>query len=40
MVTSGDDLVNIGQFIKPGETRYSAADVITHLTGKLSSTGI
>jgi nitronate monooxygenase len=40
MVTSGDDLVNIGQFIKPGETRYSAADVITHLTSKLSSAGI
>ena len=31
MVTSGDDLVNIRQFIKPGMTRYSAADVIAEL---------
>ncbi len=31
LVTSGDDLVNIGQFIPPGQTSYSAADVVTHL---------
>ena len=32
VVTSGDEFVNIGQFIKPGESSYSAGDVIDHLT--------
>jgi len=34
IVTSGDELVNIGRFIKPGATGYSAKDVIDHLQGK------
>ena len=32
IITSGDEFVNIGQFIKPGETGYSASDVIAYLT--------
>jgi hypothetical protein len=32
IITSGDEFVNIGQFIKPGETSYSARDVIEYLT--------
>lgn len=31
MVTSGDDLPNIRQFLKDGATRYSAADVVAEL---------
>ncbi len=33
LVTSGDDLVNLGEFLKPGKTSYSAREVITHLLG-------
>ncbi len=33
MVTSGDDLVMAGQFLKAGKTSYSAADVISYLLG-------
>jgi hypothetical protein len=29
IVTSGDDLPNIGQFVPAGKTTYTAADVIT-----------
>ncbi len=32
VVTSGDEFENIGQFIKPGESSYSARDVIECLT--------
>ncbi len=35
IVTSGDDLVNIGQFLPEGATHYSAADVIAKLLSKL-----
>lgn len=31
IVTSGNDLPNIVQFIKPGQTSYSAQDVVEHL---------
>ncbi|MDP1809240.1 MAG: nitronate monooxygenase [Actinomycetota bacterium] len=31
IITAGDDLANIGKFIKPGETAYSAGDVINNL---------
>jgi nitronate monooxygenase len=31
LVTSGNDLVNIARFLKPGEKRYTAADVIAYL---------
>lgn len=31
LVTSGDDLNGIAQFLKPGQHRYSAAEVISHL---------
>lgn len=31
-ITSGDDVVNICQFLPPGSTHYSAADVIAQLT--------
>jgi nitronate monooxygenase len=37
LVTSGDSLENIRQFIKPGETRYSAHDVIDYLTGRVAA---
>ena len=33
IITSGDELVNIGRFIKPGATGYSAKDVLDHLRG-------
>jgi NAD(P)H-dependent flavin oxidoreductase YrpB (nitropropane dioxygenase family) len=35
LVTSGDDLVAAGQFLKAGKTSYSAEDVITYLLGPL-----
>ena len=31
MVTAGDDLLHIARFLKPGETTYSAKDVIDML---------
>ncbi|NWF69766.1 MAG: nitronate monooxygenase [Chloroflexi bacterium] len=34
MVTSGDDLVHLGVFLKDGKTHYSARDVIEYLTGE------
>jgi nitronate monooxygenase len=33
IITSGDDLVAVGQFIKEGKTSYSAEDVVTYLLG-------
>ncbi|NDJ79058.1 MAG: nitronate monooxygenase [Chloroflexi bacterium] len=33
VITSGNDLPNIIQFLKPGQTSYSAVDVINHLLG-------
>ena len=33
LVTSGDDLINVGRYLRPGETRYSAGDVIASLLG-------
>ena len=33
LITSGDDLVVMGQFLKPGKISYSAEDVITYLLG-------
>ena len=33
IITSGDDLVAVGQFLKEGKTSYSAEDVITYLLG-------
>lgn len=32
LITSGNDLVNLGQFIPPNESHYSAQDAIRHLT--------
>jgi NAD(P)H-dependent flavin oxidoreductase YrpB (nitropropane dioxygenase family) len=34
IVTSGDDLVHIGQLLKPGQTSYSAKEVIDYLLGE------
>ncbi len=31
IVTAGDDMVNIGKFVKAGQTNYSAADVVKYL---------
>ena len=31
LVTSGDDLAGLTRFMRPGETGYTAADVIAHL---------
>jgi hypothetical protein len=31
LITSGDDLVNVGQFVRAGEISYSAQDVINYL---------
>ena len=33
LITTGDDLVAMDQFLKPGKTSYSAEDVITRLLG-------
>jgi hypothetical protein len=33
LVTSGDDLPRVTQFMTPGTTRYTAADVITATVG-------
>ncbi len=33
IITSGDDLVAVGQFLKEGKTSYSAEDVINYLLG-------
>ena len=33
IITSGDDLVAVGQFLKEGKTSYSAEDVVTYLLG-------
>jgi nitronate monooxygenase len=33
IITSGDDLVEVGQFLKEGKTSYSAEDVIMYLLG-------
>lgn len=33
LVTAGDDLVNIGRFVKEGNTNYSAEDVVNQLLG-------
>ncbi len=35
IITSGDDLVSVGQFVKAGKTSYSAEDVINYLLGPL-----
>lgn len=37
LVTSGDDLVSLSQFLDPGQTSYSAEDVITHLLAPILS---
>jgi nitronate monooxygenase len=31
IVTAGDDITTVGQFLRPGQTHYSALDVITEL---------
>jgi len=36
LVTAGDDLVHLGRFLAPGETRYSAADVLARITATRS----
>jgi nitronate monooxygenase len=33
VITTGDDLVNVGRLLPPGQTSYSAADVIEYLLG-------
>lgn len=35
LVTAGDDLVAVGQFIRAGQTTYSAEDVINYLLGPM-----
>ncbi len=37
VITSGNDLPNIIQFLKPGQTNYSAVDVINHLLSGLAT---
>jgi len=37
LITTGDDLTEIAQFLKPGETSYSAADVIQQLLSGLDA---
>lgn len=40
IITSGDDLVSAGQFLKEGKTSYSAEDVIRYLLGPLFEQGM
>jgi nitronate monooxygenase len=40
IITSGDDLVSAGQFIKEGKTSYSAEDVVRYLLGPLFEQGV
>ncbi len=40
IITSGDDLVSVGQFLKEGKTSYSAEDVVRHLLGSLLTPGV
>jgi NAD(P)H-dependent flavin oxidoreductase YrpB (nitropropane dioxygenase family) len=35
IITSGDDLAAVGQFLREGKTSYSAEDVVSHLLGAL-----
>jgi len=37
LLTSGDDLVNLGRFLQ-GRTRYSAGDVVDYLLGPTTKT--
>ncbi len=39
IITSGDDIVAAGQFIKEGKTHYSAEDVVRYLLGPLFEQG-
>ena len=39
IITSGDDLVAVGQFLKEGKTSYSAEDVIRYLLGPFMNAG-
>lgn len=39
IITSGDDLVAAGQFLKDGKTSYTAEDVIKYLLGPLFQQG-
>ncbi|MBI5966065.1 MAG: nitronate monooxygenase [Chloroflexi bacterium] len=39
IITSGDDLVSAGQFIREGKTSYSAEDVVRYLLGPLFQQG-
>ncbi|MBN1891084.1 MAG: nitronate monooxygenase [Thermoflexales bacterium] len=34
VITTGDDLVNVGRLLAPGQTSYSAANVIAYLLGE------
>lgn len=34
LLTAGDDLVHVGQFLRPGQTSYQARDVLSHLKGQ------
>ena len=38
ILTAGDDLVNVGRLVKPGETSYSAQDVINYLLEEIRRT--
>ncbi len=40
IITSGDDLLSVGQFLKEGKTSYSAEDVVRHLLGSLLTPGV
>jgi nitronate monooxygenase len=40
IITTGDDLTEVVQFLKPGETSYSAADVIEHLLSEVRAVAV
>lgn len=39
LITSGDDVINVARFLKPGQDTYSAQDVIDYLLGNSDRAG-
>jgi nitronate monooxygenase len=37
LITSGNDLIGVAQFLKPGASSYAAADVVAKLMDSISS---
>ena len=40
LVTAGNEIANVAQFLQPGRDTYTAAEVVQLLLGKVESTNI